>query len=94
MRPTRRDSSGLALVATWEEPEVEHFHSSVAFSMSSSHRSGEEFRVGVTTVGYTAINVETNDEYTCEFKVEVLAEESKRQREQAECFQRMLTNRY
>jgi hypothetical protein len=47
------------------------------FSLSASHRSGEEFRVGVTTVGYTAVNVDTNDEYTCEFKVEVLGEESK-----------------
>eukprot|EP00045_Choanoeca_perplexa_P004216 m.36166 g.36166 ORF g.36166 m.36166 type:complete len:524 (-) comp12455_c0_seq1:153-1724(-) len=75
VRPTR-DNSGLALVATWDEPEVTRFHSSVMFSVSSSHRSGEQFPVGVTTVGYTATNVETNEEYTCDFKVEVLAEES------------------
>lgn len=66
-----RDSS---ISVSWEEPEVDYHH--FMFAISSTHRPGDRFAPGVSTVRYTARSVVSSHEYTCEFKVEVLESDS------------------
>lgn len=62
----------------WEEPEVQH-HRQFLFSVSSSHRPGDLFPLGATTVRYQARNLVSNEEYSCSFAIELLEEECKLQ---------------
>ncbi|XP_072046493.1 uncharacterized protein [Amphiura filiformis] len=65
------DDGSDSSVVTWRTPQVrDSFTAAVSIDIRSTHNSGSSFRIGETTVRYTAMD-ETGNEGYCEFTVTV-----------------------
>ncbi|XP_072033144.1 uncharacterized protein [Amphiura filiformis] len=66
------DEGSDSVVVTWRTPQVrDSYTAAILIDIRSTHISGSNFRIGETTVRYTAMDLAGNEGY-CEFTVTVI----------------------